>query len=99
MTNKITTALEALQALDLRELKGVRQLIDAEVDQRVVAAAAVPQDYTRAVRECLIDSEAFLKSARDGKLRYEHMGQLDVLLRDMRNLINREDVENYKFKK
>jgi len=27
------------------------------------------------------------------------MGQLDVLLRDMRSLVNREDVQNYKYKK
>ena|SRR5579859_1620366 len=98
-TNKTTAALTAIEALDLRQLKQLREYLDSEVDRRTAVVASGDPEYPRAVRECLIDCEAFLLSARQGRLRHEHMGQLDVLLRDMRNLVNREDVETYKYKK
>lgn len=95
---EVRDAAEALQKLDLGNLKQMRRLMEAEIETRTTAAAG-GGDYARAVRDCLIDCEAFLKSARQGRLRHEHMGQLDVLLVDMRNLMNREDVPNYQFKK
>jgi hypothetical protein len=91
-------AAKALEALDLRSLKAMRRAMEDEIEKRTTAAAG-GGDYARAVRDCLIDCQAFLQSARKGQLRSEHMGQLDTLLADMRNLIDREDVPAYNFKK
>jgi len=99
MTSKLNDAAKALDELDLRQLKAMREHVDELIEIRAAAVANANPDYARAVRECLIDCEAFLVSARQGKLRHEHMGQLDSVLRDMRNLVNREDVEAYNYKK
>jgi hypothetical protein len=92
-------ALKALEKLDLHEVKAVREVTDVLAERLAVKAAGGGADYPRAQRECLIDCQAFLQSARKGRLTHEHMGQLDVLLTDLNNLIHREDVPNYSYKK
>lgn len=95
---EVQAAVEALEKLDLRSLKNIRGAMEHEIEKRTMAAAG-GGDYSRAVRDCLIDCEAFLVAARNRRLTHEHNGQLDTLIRDMKNLINREDVPAYNFKK
>lgn len=52
--------------------------------------------YEQALRDCLLDSIAILETA---SVRWEADAQRKAVIRDARNLLNREDVANYDYRK
>jgi hypothetical protein len=56
-------------------------------------------EYENALRDCLRDCAALLMAHREGKLRYEHEGQVRTAIRDADLLLGREDCPAYDYKK
>lgn len=55
--------------------------------------------YEAALRDCLLDCKAILEAVQGGKLRFEHVGQVRALIRDIGSLRNRENCPNYTYHK